>query len=243
MNRNPNYFRIVTEEREDSADMYLYGYIGQDFWWDEQMKEESLTDLEVVKSIKDLEKKYSRINVRINSPGGSVFHGDPIITALRSSTAEIHTYIDGIAGSMAADIWVIGKVRHMASNSKLMIHSTSSFCWGTAKDMTETAKMLESFDSAAISTFSEATGMAEDEVKERFYDYRDHWVTAPEAKEMGLIDEIDTYDTVETVANPEKMSYSELLKQTAKAPKEKKVIDCIDDIELETEIFILNNEQ
>lgn len=242
MNQKPNYFRVVTEERQDSADMYLYGYIGQDLWWDEDSKEESLTDLEVVRSIKDLEKKYDRINVRINSPGGSVFHGDPIITALRSSTAEIHTYIDGIAGSMAADIWVIGKVRHMSSNSKLMIHSTSSLCWGTAKDMAESAKMLETFDNAAISTFSAATGMSEEDVRERFYDYRDHWVTASEAKELGLIDVIDTYEVSTTVDNPEKISYMELLRQSASEPKENRNVNLIDDVEIETDFFIMNNQ-
>jgi len=207
-----NYFRIVAQERGDQADLYLYGYIGQDFWWDEDLQEENLTDLAVVRKIKELEQKYNRINVRINSPGGSVFHGDPIITALRSSTAEIHTYVDGMAASMAADIWLVGKVRHMALNSKLMIHSTSSSCWGTALDMMETAEMLEKFDEVAIATFAHVTNMSEEEVRERFYDYRDHWVTAKEAQEIGLIEEIESYELADTPSDAERMSYAQLVR-------------------------------
>jgi len=111
-NKGNEYFRVMTDTSEPgAADVYLYGYIGQEKWWDDDPTE-ALTDLAVVKAIKDLEKSYSRINIRINSPGGSVMHGDPIISAIRNSTADIHTYNDGMAASMAFDIWVAGKNRH-----------------------------------------------------------------------------------------------------------------------------------
>lgn len=239
MKKAPSYFRIVSEEKEGGADLYLYGFIGQDLWYDEDRSEEALTDLEVVRKIKELEKRHDVINIRINSPGGSVYHGDPIITAIRDSKAEIHTYVDGMAASMAADIWIAGHVRHMSSNSKLMIHSTSSLCWGTARDMLDMAEMLEKFDNAAISVFSDAVGMDEEEVRSRFYDYRDHWFTAKEAQELGLIEKVEDYQMSENFDQSEKMSYKDFLKKFHAQKRDYVEPVQTDDTFLENEIFQL----
>lgn len=206
------YFRAYYDKEGNTGELYLYGYIGQkaDPFYGED-PEEDITDKAVVKAIRELEKQTGRINIRINSPGGSVMHGDPIITAIRNSKAEIHTYVDGIAASMAFDIWAAAKNRHASINSKLMIHATGGFAFGTAKDMRAAADMLDKFDQSAISTFAAATGMSEDEIRSKFYDdYADHWMTAKDALEMGLIDEIEDYETALPVQNPEKYSYRHL---------------------------------
>ena len=212
------YFRAYYDKEGNTGELYLYGYIGQkaDPFYGED-PEEDITDKAVVKAIRELEKQTGRINIHINSPGGSVMHGDPIITAIRNSKAEIHTYVDGIAASMAFDIWAAAKNRHASINSKLMIHATGGFAFGTAKDMRAAADMLDKFDQSAISTFADATGMSEEEIKKEFYeDYADHWLTAKDALEMGLIAEIENYETALPVQNPEKYSYRELLEQATK---------------------------
>ena len=212
------YFRAYYDKEGNTGELYLYGYIGQkaDPFYGED-PEEDITDKAVVKAIRELEKQTARINIRINSPGGSVMHGDPIITAIRNSKAEIHTYVDGIAASMAFDIWAAAKNRHASINSKLMIHATGGLAFGTAKDMRAAADMLDKFDQSAISTFADATGMSEDEIRKKFYeDYADHWLTAKDALEMGLISEIENYETALPVPNPEKYSYRELLEQATK---------------------------
>jgi ATP-dependent Clp protease protease subunit len=208
---NAPYFRVMTTpESNDTAELYLYGYIGQEKWWEDDPTE-PLTDLAVVQAIKELEKDYSRINVRINSPGGSVMHGDPIITALKSSPAEIHTYVDGIAASMAFDIWVSAKNRHASTHSKMMVHATSSITMGTAQDMRHAAEMLEKFDETSIASMAEATGMDENEIKTRFYDYRDHWLSAKDAQKMGFIAEVETYAVSAPAPEPEKLTFRQLL--------------------------------
>lgn len=217
MQKQDKYFRAYYDKTTDAGELFLYGYIGQkaDPFFGED-PEEDLTDKAVVQAIRDLEKQTGRINIRINSPGGSVMHGDPIITAIRNSKAEIHTYVDGIAASMAFDIWAAAKNRHASINSKLMIHATGGFAFGTAKDMRAAAEMLDKFDQSAISTFADATGMSEDEIRTKFYDYEDHWMTAKDALQMGLISEIENYETVSPVQNPEKYSYRQLLEQATK---------------------------
>lgn len=218
MQHKDKYFRAYYDKEGNTGELYIYGYIGQkaDTFFGED-PEEDITDKAVVKAIRELEKQTGRINIRINSPGGSVMHGDPIITAIRNSKAEIHTYVDGIAASMAFDIWAAAKNRHASINSKLMIHATGGMAFGTAKDMRAAAEMLDKFDQSAISTFADATGMSEEEIKSRFYeDYADHWMTAKDALEMGLITEIEDYETKSPVQNPEKYSYRELLEHAIK---------------------------
>jgi len=191
--QQPAYFRVIKSEGMDDLDeLLLYGFIGQAGYDDDE--EDDMTAAAVVKAIRECDKKRRPFRIRINSPGGSVFHGDPIVTAIRQCRSEVHTYIDGMAASMAADIWMAGDKRHMASNSKLMIHRTSTFAFGNAQDLREAADALDKFDEAAIKTFVELTGMDEAEAIERFYNYKDNWLTAADALQYGLIDAIDTYD-------------------------------------------------
>ena len=192
-NKQPAYFRVIKSEGMDDLDeLLLYGFIGQASYDDDE--EDDITAASVVKAIRECDKKRRPFRIRINSPGGSVFHGDPIVTAIRECRSEVHTYIDGMAASMAADIWMAGDKRHMASNSKLMIHRTSTFAFGNAQDLREAADALDKFDEAAIATFIELTGMDEAEALAKFYNYKDNWITAADALKYGLIESIDTYD-------------------------------------------------
>jgi ATP-dependent Clp endopeptidase proteolytic subunit ClpP len=187
------FFKVVALEGKESADMLLYGYIGQEAWMEED-RQYDLTDIAFTKEFRRLEKSYNRINIRINSSGGSVKDGDAIITAIQSSDAEVHVYNDGTAASMAADIWLaVGdkERRHMSANAKLMIHSTISWAWGNAAQMRETADMLDKFDQAAVGSLAKALGKSEEDVLAEYYDGRDHWLTAKEALALGLIAKIE----------------------------------------------------
>jgi len=215
------YFKVIAQEGEDSADILLYGFIGEVYgFWGDKDEEKSNTDTDFVRTLSELEEDYERINVRINSPGGSMYHGNAIVSAMRRSKAEIHTYNDGLAASMAADIWMAGNVRHMNSNALLMIHSPSSIVFGTAKQMRQEAEVLDKFAQTTIAVMSEATGLNPDQIKEEYYDdYEDHWMTANEAVGAGLIEEVEKYAT-ETMVEPEKLSLKNLMKRFAEAGDE-----------------------
>ena len=208
--QQPAYFRVIKSSDDDTDELLLYGYIGD--WGYEE--EDDMTAVAVVKAIRECDKKRRPFRIRINSPGGSVFHGDPIVTAIRQCRSEVHTYIDGMAASMAADIWMAGDKRHMASNSKLMIHRTSTYAFGNAQDLREAADALDKFDEAAIKTFVELTGMDEAEATSKFYNYKDNWLTAADALQYGLIESIDTYDAK---MPDESRTYRQLLADAARA--------------------------
>lgn len=208
-----DYMKVLAVKGEDAADILLYGYIGQVDWWNYgEDADETITDVAFAQKMKELERDYKRINLRINSPGGSMYHGNAIITAIRTSTAEVHAYNDGMAASMAADIWLAAPNRHAASNSMLMIHSPSGICMGTAEEMREEAALLDKFQETAVAVMVESTGMSKEDVVSEFYDYKDHWFTAAECVEKGWVSEVEEYEAEGVPNDIEKMTYADMLK-------------------------------
>lgn len=212
-NNIDRFFKVITSEGADEADILMYGYIGQyDLWAEDDDDNESITDLAVAKAIRKLDAKYNKINIRINSPGGSMYHGNAIVTAMQSAKAEIHTWNDGLAASMAADIWLAGDVRHMANNALMMIHAPSSSVWGTAKKMRQEADTLDKWEQTAIAVMAGATDMTEEEIKSAYYDYEDHWLTAKECMECGFISQVEEYETQDVIEDATKMTFMDIMK-------------------------------
>ncbi|HQU52012.1 MAG TPA: Clp protease ClpP [Saprospiraceae bacterium] len=220
MKTKREYLKILALEGSDSADMFLYGFIGAQDWWGDKPEDE-LTDIAFVKKLNELEAKYTRINIRVNSLGGSMKHGNAIISSIRNSKSEIHTYNDGTAASMAGDIWLAGTHRHMATNSLLMIHAAVNGVWGNAKELRMAADVADKYTETAIAVAAESTGMTEEEVSDLWYnDYEDHWISYKEAKELNLITADDKYTAENVPDGIDKMSFDEILKHFASTEDE-----------------------
>lgn len=197
------YNVLQATETDEEATVLMYGYIGEAWEYNNGLFEQvGVTDIEFVNILNDLAKQHQRINLRINSIGGDTFHGAAIVNAIRNCTAEVHTYIDGIAASMAGAIWLAGHQRHMATNGLLMLHSASNFQWGTAKDMRAIADALDKVDNALALGIAEATGKTVEEIKGNFFDYEDHWLDYSDCKTAGFCKEED--DSYEAAKPPEK---------------------------------------
>lgn len=205
--------KILKEDNgDDGAVVYLYGIIGQRSWWGDD--EEDITDVAFLRTLKEFEKAgKKRLDVRINSVGGSMLHMDGIISLMQSSSMEVHTWVDGLAASAAADIWLSAKkeYRHIAKNGKLMIHSPSTAAWGTAKVLRAAADMLDVFEAGAIAQMSSDTGMTEEEVKAMYYDGEDHWMSAKQCMEAGFVTSMEDYEAEKMPKDPEKMTPTQLL--------------------------------
>ena len=83
------------------------------------------------------------IDLRLNSPGGSVFDAVAIYNALKRHEGTITVWIDGIAASAASYIAMAGDTIIMPENAFLMIHDPSGLVMGTAEDMRSTAEALD----------------------------------------------------------------------------------------------------
>src|SRR5690606_18547963 len=120
-----------------------------------------------------------------------VYHGFPIFNVIANSKKDIHTYNDGIAASMGGVLLLAGKTVHTAKNAMLMIHNALSWTVGNAEEMRDVADMLEKYDGIIAQTFADKSGKSIDDITSRFLNYKDHFLTAQEAKEEGFVDIIE----------------------------------------------------
>lgn len=142
----------------------------------------------VVSELMALQAQYGKIDVRINSNGGDVFSGIAIYNALRTSKADITIYVDGVAASIAGIIALCGKPLYMSPYAKLMLHAVSGGTWGNASALRQTASMMETLQGDLARMIAHRCGMEAKEVTARYFDEKDHWISADEAVSMKLAD-------------------------------------------------------
>lgn len=181
------FFNIIPSQ-DGTACLLLYGPIG------DGDKDEKVDAAMVVKELMDLSTTYKKIDVRINSIGGEVFSGISIFNALKSSRADITIYIDGVAASIAAIIALCGKPLYMSSHARMMLHCVQGGEYGSAKKLRETAKMIEELEGTLASMIASRCNTTPEEVLAKYFDGKDHWITANEALSMGLIDGIYDFE-------------------------------------------------
>jgi ATP-dependent Clp endopeptidase proteolytic subunit ClpP len=125
------------------------------------------------------------IELRIASPGGSIFAGQRIITALRERGGEVHTFNESLAASMASVIFALAIKRTVANGSRTMIHRP----WignisGEANDLRKSADLLDSLEKDLVGVYAKATGLPEDRIAQLMAD--ETWFSADEAVAIGL---------------------------------------------------------
>ena len=128
------------------------------------------------------------INVRLNSPGGSVFDGLAIYNLLRQHEAKITTTIDGIAASIASIIYQAGDRRVMAANGTYMIHDPWTMAYGSAEELRRQAEVLDKLADSLRTTYVNRSGLAVETVRELMAE--ETWFNAAEALEAGFVDEV-----------------------------------------------------
>jgi ATP-dependent Clp endopeptidase proteolytic subunit ClpP len=129
------------------------------------------------------------ITVQISSPGGDAFGGVAIYNTLRAHPARITTRVDGIAASIASVIAQAGDHRVMLGGAQMMIHEAWGLAIGNAAEMREMADLLERQNKNIAAIYAARSGGDADEFAARMAE-GDTWLTAQEAVEMGLADEV-----------------------------------------------------
>lgn len=132
-----------------------------------------------------IDNEGEQIDIRVNSPGGSVFEAYAIYNNIKK-TPHCTIYVDGIAASAAAIIALCGKPLKMASNASLMLHSASTGAWGNKKEMEEQIAFLDSIDTTLATMIATKMGKEVQEIKDTYFDGVDHWLSAKECSDLGL---------------------------------------------------------
>src|SRR5574344_1623158 len=130
------------------------------------------------------------ISIYINSPGGSVTAGLGIYDTMQFISSDVATICTGMAASMAAVLLVAGaeKKRSALTHSRVLIHQPLGGAQGQASDIEITAREIQKLKKELYTIISEHAHTDFDKV---WADSdRDYWMTAVEAKEYGMIDEV-----------------------------------------------------
>ena len=130
------------------------------------------------------------ISIYINSPGGSVYAGLGIYDTMQFISSDVATICTGMAASMAAVLLVAGAEgkRSALPHSRVMIHQPMGGAQGQASDIEITAREIQKLKKELYTIISDHSHTEFDKV---WADSdRDYWMTAQEAKEYGMIDEV-----------------------------------------------------
>ena len=130
------------------------------------------------------------ISIYLNSPGGSVYAGLGIYDTMQLVAPDVCTICTGMAASMAAVLMTAGTKgkRSALPHSRIMIHQPMGGAQGQASEIEITAREIQKLKKELYEIIAKHSGQPYDKV---WADSdRDYWMTAAEAKEYGMIDEI-----------------------------------------------------
>ena len=130
------------------------------------------------------------IQIYLNSPGGSVYAGLGIYDTMQFVQPSIATICTGMAASMAAVIMCAGEKGKRAAlkHARIMIHQPMGGAEGQASDIEITAREIQKLKKELYEIIASHSGQTYEKVWSD--SDRDHWMTAEESKEYGMIDEV-----------------------------------------------------
>lgn len=130
------------------------------------------------------------ISIYFNTPGGSVHAGLGIYDTMQYITSDVATICTGMAASMGAVLLTAGTKgkRTALKHSRIMIHQPMGGTQGQASDIEITTREIVKLKKELYTIISDHSGQPFKRV-EKDSD-RDYWMTAEEAKEYGMIDEV-----------------------------------------------------
>ncbi len=130
------------------------------------------------------------ISIYINSPGGSVIAGLGIYDTMQFISSDVATMCTGLAASMGAVLLVAGKEgkRSALPHARVMIHQPLGGVQGQASDIEIEAREIQKFKKELYSIIADHSHTPYDKV---WADSdRNYWMTAEEAKEYGMVDQV-----------------------------------------------------
>ena len=172
-----------TAKRNEGFEMYLYGIIGRGL---------DIDTNELIAAIEAKRKEGVRsFTFYVNSDGGEVAQGSALFNYLDRTDVDITWVVDGIAASMMAVLITNPKHRVKAArHAKFMYHRVSGYVYGNSDETRAAADMMDSFEKTLIEMTASRIGRTAEETRSLYFDGVDHWLSAEEAVQAHLCDEI-----------------------------------------------------
>jgi len=220
----------VVNKSNSSAELIIYDIIGIDWWTGE-----GVTAKTVQKALGEIPTSVDELNIRINSPGGSVFDGVAIYNLIKNSRfKKKKVYIDALAASAASVIAMAGDEIIMMEASLMMIHQASVGSYGNADQLQNIVDELRLIDDQITSIYAKKTKKERFEVstllKKNGPD--GYWMDGAKAIEEGFATSViskkddDDEKTMRAVAhwNPEASKNMPWMKMAPKMATQKDVV-------------------
>lgn len=158
-----------------------------DQWVYDLFKIDAISPAKVLKGITAAAEKGELLEVDINSGGGDIFAASEIYSAIREYSGDVKIHVVGLAASAASVIACAGK-SDISPTAQIMVHNVSSVASGDYHDMDKMSEILQKANETIANAYITKSGMTKEKALEIMD--KETWLTADEAVELGLIDEI-----------------------------------------------------
>ena len=218
-----NKFYEFKNVAENEYSLYVYGEIVSekqpDIWTGEK------SDNEVdIKDFKEALKEIpngAKLNMYVNSVGGSVFATSSMVSMLQRAKdrgIEINAYIDGLACSCASWLIMVANKINIYKNSVMMIHKPMVMSFGNANDLAKDIEVLNKLEDGVIVPFYKEKAKV-DEAKIKELMSAETWMTANEIQELFDVNLLDEAKDVQNIKSDLFNTYKNTPKEFKQAQK------------------------
>lgn len=188
-----NRDRVVRQEKFD----LLGDYYHHVYYFDEEVGRKSVNSCLRTLEAWHRQNPTCSMEIRINSPGGSVIHGMSLVDQLTQfslrggGSHELTIRVRGFAASMAAIILQTADIRLMGSEAYLLVHEPSGVAEGSTGDIKDVAKWFDTVSQRIAQLFvARAGGKITLEDFQSLWQRRDVWLDSEESLNYGFVDAI-----------------------------------------------------
>ena len=137
-------------------------------------------------------KKQKRLQFMICSPGGDVPSCFALIDIMKGSRIPIHTVGLGVIASCGLLLFITGEKgkRTLTPNTSILSHQYSWGSYGKEHELFAQVKEFELSTERMINHYKKCTGLTEKEIREHLLPPEDRWLSAKEAKKLGICDKV-----------------------------------------------------
>ena len=212
-----NKFFEFKNVAENEYSLYVYGEIVSEKvpdWFTGQKSENEVDIKDFKDALTDIP-NFAKLNMYVNSVGGSVFATSSMVSMLQRAKdrgVEINAYIDGLACSCASWLVMVANKINVYKNSIMMIHKPMVMSFGNANDLKKDIEVLDKIeDGVIIPIYEDKAKIKKEKIKELMD--AETWLTADEIAENFNVTLLDEAREVTNIK-------SDLFKTYKNTPKE-----------------------
>ncbi len=176
MPKKQSWYSIEAKEGSTEADVIIYDEIGTF----------GVSAKDFINEVKPL--AVDTINLRLNTPGGSVADGTAMFNVLKEHSARVIAHVDGIAASIGSFVAMAADEVRMAANTFMMIHDPTGLAIGGAEQMEKMADVLNRMAGSMATAYAAKSGQTVEAVRSMMA--AETWFTGQEAVDAGFADTV-----------------------------------------------------